>query len=147
MQVNQADLKYVNPAAREAAGGARAALGSDYELQLRSEAGPQPAKLAKRKHQISSLYHHAKIRVWPWHQNTSLLLCYSLQHLHASPLLFMPQLQSYREMHRTALRLWGAPWCYLCLCWKHILQQLACNLCDRVSVPLMSKCPCKAVQY
>lgn len=63
MQVNQADLKYVNPAAREAAGGARAALGSDYELQLRSEAGPQPGKLAKRKHQISSLYHHAKIRV------------------------------------------------------------------------------------
>lgn len=53
----------MHPAAREAAGGARAALGSDYELQLRSEAGPAPAKLAKRKHQISSLYHHAKIRV------------------------------------------------------------------------------------
>ena len=63
VQVNQADLKYVNPAVREAAGGARAALGTDYELQLRSEAGPVPAKLAKRKHQISSLYHHAKIRV------------------------------------------------------------------------------------
>ena len=63
--MNQADLKYVNPAAREAAGGARAALGSDYELQLRSEAGPMPGKLAKRKHQISSLYHHAKIRVMP----------------------------------------------------------------------------------
>ena len=63
MQVNQADLKYVHPAAREAAGGARAALGAEYELQLRSEAGPAPAKLAKRKHQISSLYHHAKIRV------------------------------------------------------------------------------------
>jgi len=63
LQVNQEDLKYVHPAAREAAGGARAALGSDYELQLRSEAGPAPAKLAKRKHQISSLYHHAKIRV------------------------------------------------------------------------------------
>jgi len=61
--VNQEDLKYVHPAAREAAGGARTALGSDYELQLRSEAGPAPAKLAKRKHQISSLYHHAKIRV------------------------------------------------------------------------------------
>lgn len=61
-QINQADLKYVNPAAREAAGGARAALGADYEMQLRSEAGPMPAKLAKRKHQISSLYHHAKIR-------------------------------------------------------------------------------------
>ena len=62
-QINQADLKYVNPAAREAAGGARAAIGADYEMQLRSEAGPMPAKLAKRKHQISSLYHHAKIRV------------------------------------------------------------------------------------
>ena len=62
-QVNQADLKYVHPAAREAAGGARAALGNDYEMQLRSEAGPMPGKLAKRKHQISSLYHHAKIRV------------------------------------------------------------------------------------
>ncbi len=61
--MNQEDLKYVHPAAREAAGGARTALGSDYELQLRLEAGPAPAKLAKRKHQISSLYHHAKIRV------------------------------------------------------------------------------------
>ena len=63
VQVNQADLIYVHPAAREAAGGARAALGNDYEMQLRSEAGPMPGKLAKRKHQISSLYHHAKIRV------------------------------------------------------------------------------------
>ena len=63
LQVNQADLKYVNPAARAAAGGARAALGADYELKLRSEAGPMPGKLAKRKHQISSLYHHAKIMV------------------------------------------------------------------------------------
>ena len=63
LQVNQADLKYVNPAARAAAGGARTALGADYELKLRSEAGPMPGKLAKRKHQISSLYHHAKIMV------------------------------------------------------------------------------------
>lgn len=63
LQVKQADLKYVDPAAREAAAGARAALGPEYELQLRSEAGPMPGKLAKRKHQISSLYHNAKIRV------------------------------------------------------------------------------------
>lgn len=76
MQVNQADLKYVHPAAREAAGGARAALGAEYELQLRSEAGPAPAKLAKRKHQISSLYHHAKIRVGEYACRVMSCICY-----------------------------------------------------------------------
>ena len=61
--MNQTDLTYVNPAQREAAGGARTALGTDYELQLRREAGPKPGKQANRKHQISSLYHQSKIRV------------------------------------------------------------------------------------
>lgn len=76
LQVNQADLKYVNPAVREAAGGARAALGKEYELQLRSEAGPMPGKLAKRKHQISSLYHHAKVMVRLLHHSCTLVLVY-----------------------------------------------------------------------
>ena len=89
MQVNQADLKYVNPAAREAAGGARAALGADYEMQLRSEAGPMPGKLAKRKHQISSLYHHAKIRVrqhcwirWPFLSHCFIMIVLNYAWLH-----------------------------------------------------------------
>ena len=63
VQVNQTDLTYVNPAQREAAGGARTALGTEYELQLRREAGPKPGKQANRKHQISSLYHLSKVRV------------------------------------------------------------------------------------
>lgn len=51
----------------------RSALGSDYEARLRKEAGPDPGKMAKRKHQIGSLYHQAKAqeleqleRVGPW---------------------------------------------------------------------------------
>ena len=51
--------------AREAAQGARAALGTDYEQQLRKEAGPMPGKLSKRKHQIGSLFHQAKLAVSP----------------------------------------------------------------------------------
>ena len=49
--------------AREVAQGARAALGTDYEQQLRKEAGPMPGKLSKRKHQIGSLFHQAKLAV------------------------------------------------------------------------------------
>ena len=62
-QVKQAQLKYVNPMVKEAANAARNAFGTDYEARLRQEAGPQPEKLARRKHQISSLYHQAKMKV------------------------------------------------------------------------------------
>ena len=62
-QVDQKKLTYVNPTAKAEANAARAAFGTDYEATLRREAGPQPDKLARRKHQISSLYHQAKMKV------------------------------------------------------------------------------------
>lgn len=37
------------------------AYGEDYEAKIRAEAGPDPGKRAKSKHQISSLYHQAKL--------------------------------------------------------------------------------------
>lgn len=38
--------------------------GKEHELQLRREAdAAEPQKLAKRKHQISSLYHASKLKV------------------------------------------------------------------------------------
>lgn len=43
------------------------AAGKEHELQLRKEADAvEPEKLAKRKHQISSLYHAAKLKVTCW---------------------------------------------------------------------------------
>ena len=48
---------------REAMNATRTAFGADYEANLRMEAGPNPEKLARRKHQISSLYHQAKMKV------------------------------------------------------------------------------------
>lgn len=62
-QVQQEKLTYMNPAQREAMNASRTVLGAGYEAQLRQEAGPQPDKLARRKHQISSLYHQAKMKV------------------------------------------------------------------------------------
>ena len=61
-QVNQEKLRYVNPAAREAMNATRTAFGADYEARLRAEAGAAPDKLSRRKHQISSLYHNAKMK-------------------------------------------------------------------------------------
>lgn len=61
-QVNQEKLRYVNPAAREAMNATRTAFGPDYEARLRAEAGAAPDKVSKRKHQISSLYHAAKMK-------------------------------------------------------------------------------------
>lgn len=63
VQISAAKLTEMDPMAREAAQGARAALGNDYEQQLRKEAGPMPGKLSKRKHQIGSLFHQAKLAV------------------------------------------------------------------------------------
>lgn len=62
-QVNQEKLRYVNPAAREAMNATRTAFGADYEAKLRMEAGAAPDKLSRRKHQISSLYNTAKMKV------------------------------------------------------------------------------------
>ena len=66
MQISAAKLTEMDPMAREAAQGARAALGTDYEQQLRKAAGPMPGKLSKRKHQIGSLFHQAKLAVSLW---------------------------------------------------------------------------------
>ena len=63
VQVHQADLTHMDAAAREAANATRTAFGNDYEVRLRSEAGAKPDKMARRKHQISSLYHAAKLKV------------------------------------------------------------------------------------
>ena len=63
-QVNQAKLTYMDPAQKEAQAGVRGALGKAYEQQLRAEADAvAPDKLSKRKHQINSLYHAAKLKV------------------------------------------------------------------------------------
>lgn len=63
VQVNQKQLTHMNSAARADANATRTAFGADYEQRLRSEAGSLPDKLSRRKHQISSLYHQAKIKV------------------------------------------------------------------------------------
>ena len=63
VQVNQQQLTHMNAAARADANAARTAFGADYEQRLRNEAGSAPDKLSRRKHQISSLYHQAKIKV------------------------------------------------------------------------------------
>lgn len=62
-QVRQEDLTRMDKGKREAMNATRTAFGADYEANLRMEAGPNPEKLARRKHQISSLYHQAKMKV------------------------------------------------------------------------------------
>ena len=62
-QVKQEDLTRMDIRKREAMKATRTAFGADYEANLRMEAGPNPEKLARRKHQISSLYHQAKMKV------------------------------------------------------------------------------------
>lgn len=48
---------------RAAAQGVRAALGSDYAVQLRSAAAPHVGeKMARRKHQIGTLLANAKLK-------------------------------------------------------------------------------------
>lgn len=63
LQVKQEDLTRMDIRKREAMNAARTAFGADYEANLRKEAGPNPEKMARRKHQISSLYHQAKMKV------------------------------------------------------------------------------------
>lgn len=62
--MDQAKLTYQDPSQKEAVAGVRGALGKAYEQQLRAEADAvAPGKLSKRKHQINSLYHAAKMKV------------------------------------------------------------------------------------
>ena len=63
VQVRQEDLTRMDIRKREAMNATRTAFGADYEANLRKEAGPNPEKVARRKHQISSLYHQAKMKV------------------------------------------------------------------------------------
>ncbi len=51
------------PEQKEAKNATRTAFGADYEQRIREEAGDEPEKKAKRKHQIHSLYHQAKMKV------------------------------------------------------------------------------------
>ena len=59
-EVSADAVKYVAPGARAEMDALSNALGPDYEARLRAEAGPAPTKLAKRRHQIGSLFHEAK---------------------------------------------------------------------------------------
>ncbi|KAL4854611.1 hypothetical protein ACK3TF_004764 [Chlorella vulgaris] len=59
-EVRGDQLKYMDPGQRAGVDAIRNALGADYEAKLRAEAGGDPSKMAKRRHQISSLYHYAK---------------------------------------------------------------------------------------
>ena len=63
MQISQQKLTYMPPEQREAKNATRTAFGNDYEQRIRDEAGDEPEKKAKRKHQIHSLYHQAKMKV------------------------------------------------------------------------------------
>ncbi|GMH40502.1 hypothetical protein BSKO_08406 [Bryopsis sp. KO-2023] len=61
-EIRQSDLKYVDPTVRESASSVGAAFGSDYASQLRGQAAPfKGSKIAKRKHQIGTLYHTVKM--------------------------------------------------------------------------------------
>ncbi|PSC67444.1 proline-rich PRCC [Micractinium conductrix] len=59
-EVRGEDIKHMAPGQRAEALALRNAFGADYEARLRQEAGSDPNKLAKRRHQIGSLYHYAK---------------------------------------------------------------------------------------
>lgn len=61
-EVRADSLRYLDPMRRAEAHGVRAALGNDYEAHLRQEAarGGQQSRVAKSRHQLSSLYQIAK---------------------------------------------------------------------------------------
>jgi proline-rich protein PRCC len=62
-EVDASRLKHVDPARREANEGMRAALGTGYAAALRAQAAPfEGDKMAKRKHQIGTLFHNAKMK-------------------------------------------------------------------------------------
>ena len=61
-EINAEKLKYMDPAARDAKQGIEAVLGSDYVQRLRAEAAPHTGnKTARRKHQIGTLFHNARM--------------------------------------------------------------------------------------
>jgi proline-rich protein PRCC len=61
-EISGAQLRHMDPGQRAELNALRSALGDDYESKLKSEAAKVGAvsKLAKRKHQLSSLYVQAK---------------------------------------------------------------------------------------
>lgn len=61
-EISGASLRYMDPSARAEADGIRAALGPDYEGKLRVDAAKVGgvSKMARRRHQLSSLYVQAK---------------------------------------------------------------------------------------
>lgn len=54
-------IRYTAPGRAEVNDAIKIAYGENYEAKIRAEAGPDPGKRAKSKHQISSLYHQAKL--------------------------------------------------------------------------------------
>lgn len=52
----------MDPAKRAEAQGLNTAMGPGYAATLRKEAGEAPDRMAKRKHQISTLYHQSKLK-------------------------------------------------------------------------------------
>ena len=61
-EINAAELRYMAPGQRAEINAMRSALGDDYEVRLKSEAAKvgSVSQLAKRRHQLSSLYVQAK---------------------------------------------------------------------------------------
>mmetsp|Transcript_24738 Transcript_24738/g.58878 ORF Transcript_24738/g.58878 Transcript_24738/m.58878 type:complete len:360 (-) Transcript_24738:112-1191(-) len=59
--IDQEKLKYVAPTSNAAANALQNAFGPQYQAQLRKEAGDKGSKLARRKHQIGTLYHDVKM--------------------------------------------------------------------------------------
>ena len=60
-EIKADDVKHMEPGKRAEADAFRNAFGADYEAKLRTEAGAQPSRLARSRHQIGSLYHQAKM--------------------------------------------------------------------------------------
>ncbi|MEW5299795.1 MAG: hypothetical protein WDW36_002773 [Sanguina aurantia] len=62
IEINQGQLTYMDPAARSAAEGTKTAIGPEYAAKQRAAAKAfEGDKLAKRKHQIGTLFHHSKM--------------------------------------------------------------------------------------
>ncbi|KAK2080139.1 hypothetical protein QBZ16_002535 [Prototheca wickerhamii] len=59
-EINASQLRQGAPGRVAEASALRTALGPGYEARLRQEAGPDIGKVAKRKHQLTSLYQQSK---------------------------------------------------------------------------------------
>ncbi|GAX75262.1 hypothetical protein CEUSTIGMA_g2707.t1 [Chlamydomonas eustigma] len=61
-EINQKELRYVDPSKKEANAGMRSALGPEFENELRAAASKHSgSRLARSKHQIGTLFHNAKM--------------------------------------------------------------------------------------